>query len=89
LKFAKLRVDSGMEIFARHTRSGEIAFAAYIDDILCFYLGVLPLAFAKGAERSPVQLSVGQFLEECWLPTSLAIFIVPVSVCSYHADGVR
>jgi len=78
VEFAKLRVDSGMELLQATLEAVRLRLRPILMTSFAFILGVLPLAFAKGAgaiARSTIGWTVfGGMLAA----TSLAIFIVPV-----------
>ena len=78
VEFAKLRVDSGMELLHATLEAVRLRLRPILMTSFAFILGVLPLAFAKGAgaiARSTIGWTVfGGMLAA----TSLAIFIVPV-----------
>jgi HAE1 family hydrophobic/amphiphilic exporter-1 len=78
VEFAKLRVDSGMELLKATLEAVRLRLRPILMTSFAFILGVLPLAFAKGAgaiARSTIGWTVfGGMLAA----TSLAIFIVPV-----------
>jgi HAE1 family hydrophobic/amphiphilic exporter-1 len=78
VEFAKERVDRGMELTQATIEAVKLRLRPILMTSLAFILGVLPLAFAKGAgaiARSTIGWTVfGGMLAA----TSLAIFIVPV-----------
>ena len=78
VEFAKLRVDNGMELLKATLEAVRLRLRPILMTSFAFILGVLPLAFAKGAgaiARSTIGWTVfGGMLAA----TSLAIFIVPV-----------
>ena len=78
VEFAKLRVDGGMELLKATLEAVRLRLRPILMTSFAFILGVLPLAFAKGAgaiARSTIGWTVfGGMLAA----TSLAIFIVPV-----------
>lgn len=78
VEFAKIRVDSGMELVQATLEAVRLRLRPILMTSFAFILGVLPLAFAKGAgaiARSTIGWTVfGGMLAA----TSLAIFIVPV-----------
>ena len=78
VEFAKLRVDSGMELLQATLEAVRLRLRPILMTSFAFILGVLPLAFATGAgaiARSTIGWTVfGGMLAA----TSLAIFIVPV-----------
>ncbi len=78
VEFAKLRVDSGMELVQATLEAVRLRLRPILMTSFAFILGVLPLAFATGAgaiARSTIGWTVfGGMLAA----TSLAIFIVPV-----------
>jgi len=78
VEFAKERVDRGMELIRATIEAVKLRLRPILMTSLAFILGVLPLAFAKGAgaiARSTIGWTVfGGMLAA----TSLAIFIVPV-----------
>jgi HAE1 family hydrophobic/amphiphilic exporter-1 len=78
VEFAKERVDNGMELIRATIEAVKLRLRPILMTSFAFILGVLPLAFAKGAgaiARSTIGWTVfGGMLAA----TSLAIFIVPV-----------
>ena len=78
VEFAKIRVDDGMELLKATLEAVRLRLRPILMTSFAFILGVLPLAFAKGAgaiARSTIGWTVfGGMLAA----TSLAIFIVPV-----------
>ncbi len=78
VEFAKIRVDAGMELIKATLEAVRLRLRPILMTSFAFILGVLPLAFAKGAgaiARSTIGWTVfGGMLAA----TSLAIFIVPV-----------
>jgi HAE1 family hydrophobic/amphiphilic exporter-1 len=78
VEFSKLRVDGGMELLRATLEAVRLRLRPILMTSFAFILGVLPLAFAKGAgaiARSTIGWTVfGGMLAA----TSLAIFIVPV-----------
>jgi HAE1 family hydrophobic/amphiphilic exporter-1 len=78
VEFAKIRVDDGMELLKATLEAVRVRLRPILMTSFAFILGVLPLAFAKGAgaiARSTIGWTVfGGMLAA----TSLAIFIVPV-----------
>ncbi len=78
VEFAKIRVDNGMELIQATLEAVRLRLRPILMTSFAFILGVLPLAFAKGAgaiARSTIGWTVfGGMLAA----TSLAIFIVPV-----------
>ncbi|MEO8764677.1 MAG: efflux RND transporter permease subunit [Ginsengibacter sp.] len=78
VEFAKERVDRGMELVKATLEAVSLRLRPILMTSLAFILGVIPLAFAKGAgaiARSTIGWTVfGGMIAA----TSLAIFIVPV-----------
>ena len=78
VEFAKVRIDHGMELNRATIEAVKLRLRPILMTSFAFILGVLPLAFAKGAgaiARSTIGWTVfGGMLAA----TSLAIFIVPV-----------
>jgi HAE1 family hydrophobic/amphiphilic exporter-1 len=78
VEFAKERVDSGMEIIPATLDAVRIRLRPIIMTSMAFILGVLPLAFAKGA-GAVARATIGwTVLGGMLSATLLAIFIVPV-----------
>jgi hydrophobic/amphiphilic exporter-1 (mainly G- bacteria), HAE1 family len=78
VEFAKERVDRGMPIITATIEAVKLRLRPIIMTSMAFILGVLPLAFAKGAgaiARSTIGWTV---LGGMIAATLLAIFIVPV-----------
>lgn len=78
VEFAKERVDSGMPIVDATLDAVKVRLRPILMTSLAFILGVLPLAFAKGAGAVARSTMGWTVLGGMLAATLLAIFVVPV-----------
>jgi len=89
VEFAKERVDKGMEIVAATLEAVQLRLRPIVMTSLAFIFGVLPLAFSSGA-GAEARKTIGWTVFGGMLSaTTLAIFVVPVFVCTHYQALVR